>query len=190
MNKLQKDVPVISIKNFIVIVIHSILWMALYIKYDFTYELLLYLLASTAILGLSIVDWNSYEIPIEFNYFILALGIIRMSLDLGHWYEYIIGMFLVSTIFALIVLATKGRGMGGGDVKLMFTLGLLLGWKKILLVMLLGSVLGSIIHIIIMKVSKKDKMLAFGPYLSMGAYLAMLYGTEIINWYLSFYKKG
>ena len=76
--------------------------------------------------------------------------------------------------------------MGGGDIKLMAALGLLVGWKKILLVMGLGAILGSIIHSIIMAVSKKEHVLAFGPYLSAGGILSMCFGDELIRLYLDY----
>ncbi len=186
---LKKNEKIASKYTLCVSFVHTLMYALIYIIYGLSVTSALYLLLTTALVGLSVVDWCSYEIPIQFNYFILGLGVIRVITDSHNWLSYIIGMFLVSGIFFVIVLATKGRGMGGGDVKLMFTIGLLLGWKKILLVMLLGSVLGSIIHIIIMKVHNKDKMLAFGPYLSLGAYLTVCYGDKIINWYMSYIKN-
>ena len=186
---LKKNEKIASKYTILVALVHTSMYALIYIIYGLSVTSALYLLLTTALVGLSIVDWCSYEIPIQFNYFILGLGIIRVVTDSHNWLSYVIGMLLVSGIFFAIVLATKGRGMGGGDVKLMFTVGLLLGWKKILLVMLLGSVLGSIIHIIIMKVHNKDKMLAFGPYLSLGAYLTVCYGDKIINWYMSYIKN-
>ena len=84
----------------------------------------------------------------------------------------------------LIFLVTKGRGIGFGDVKLMAAAGLLLGWKLIILSLGLGCVLGSIIHITLMYVKDKDRVLAFGPYLSLGIFISMLYGEQIIEWYL------
>jgi leader peptidase (prepilin peptidase)/N-methyltransferase len=62
--------------------------------------------------------------------------------------------------------------------------GLLLGWKRNLLGFLLGCILGSVIHLIRMKVSKADRVLAMGPYLSMGVAIAALWGSEMIDWYL------
>ena len=76
--------------------------------------------------------------------------------------------------------------MGGGDVFLMAAAGLLLGWKNIILAFVLGCIIGSVIHIIIMKVKKEtDNMLPFGPYLSAGIFISMLFGEKMINWYIS-----
>ena len=66
--------------------------------------------------------------------------------------------------------------------------GLLLGWQNILLALMIGSIAGSVIHLTLMKVQGKDRVLAFGPYLAFGIFTAMLYGNEIITWYLSMFN--
>lgn len=86
--------------------------------------------------------------------------------------------------FYLLFVATRGRGIGGGDVKLMAAAGLLIGWKNIILALALGSILGSIIHIVLMKTCNRERMLAFGPYLSAGIFIAMLFGNQLISWYI------
>lgn len=145
---------------------------------------ILYCFASSALLVLSIIDWRTYEIPPSFNIFIGILGIIRLALDYSNWQNYVIGFVSVSGFLLAILLITKGRGIGGGDVKLMAAAGLLLGWKLIILSLGLGCVLGSVIHLTLMYVQKKDRVLAFGPYLSLGIYISMICGEQIIEWYL------
>ncbi len=99
------------------------------------------------------------------------------------WYEYVIGFFAVSVPLLLIYIFSKGRGIGGGDVKLMAAAGLVLGWKLILLALIAGCLYGSVIHIIRMKVSKEGRVLAMGPYLSAGILTAMWFGGPILEWY-------
>lgn len=146
---------------------------------------ILYCLAASALLALSIIDWRTFEIPFGFNVFIGTLGIVRVVTDLGHWYDYVIGFFAVSLFLLILYIATQGRGIGGGDIKLMAAAGLLVGWKLIILSLGLGCILGSVIHLILMKVQNKDRVLAFGPYLSLGIYISMIYGEQIIEWYIS-----
>ena len=99
------------------------------------------------------------------------------------WYEYVIGFFAVSVPLLLIYIISKGKGIGGGDVKLMAAAGLVLGWKLILLALIAGCLYGSVIHIIRMKVSKEGRVLAMGPYLSAGILTAMWFGGPILEWY-------
>lgn len=151
--------------------LNGILYGIIVIANGFNAVSVLYCLATSALLALAVIDWRTYEIPPSFNIFIGILGIIRLALDFTHWQDYIIGCVSVSGFLLAILLITKGRGMGGGDVKLMAAAGLLLGWKLIILSLGLGCVLGSVIHIVLMRVQNKDRMLAFGPYLSLGIYI-------------------
>ena len=74
--------------------------------------------------------------------------------------------------------------MGGGDIKLMAAAGLLIGWKLNIVAFMMGCVCGSILHLIIMKIGGREHKLAFGPYLALGIYLAMICGEQLVGWYL------
>ena len=150
---------------------------------------ILYSICFSMLVAISVIDWRTYEIPVGLNITILTLGIIQCILDYRNWSSYLIGMVCVSGFLFLLFIITSGRGIGGGDIKLMFAAGLLLGWKNIILALMLGCIIGSIIHIILMKVSNKGRMLAFGPYLSAGILLAMLFGEQLISWYLNLLIK-
>jgi leader peptidase (prepilin peptidase)/N-methyltransferase len=147
-------------------------------------ESLLYCLLTSALIVLSVIDFRTYEIPLGINIFILALGLIRVLTDIRNWQTYLVGLCAVSIVLAILYYATKGRAIGGGDVKLMAACGLLLGWKLIILAFLLGCVLGAVIHVIRMKVSGSGHVLALGPYLSMGVFIAAVWGDSMIAWYL------
>ena len=87
-------------------------------------------------------------------------------------------------ILYLLFLISKGRAIGGGDIKLMATCGLLIGWQNIIIGFLLGCIIGSVIHLIRMKISDADRVLAMGPYLAAGTMIAALWGQDMIAWYL------
>lgn len=182
--KCRKCGQKISVQYPIVEASNAILYLLVFYRYGLSVESLLYCLLFSALLALSVIDFRTYEIPVGFNYFILILGLIRVATDYTNWLNYVIGFFAVSAVLFLIIVVSKGRAMGGGDMKLMATCGLLIGWKLIILAFLLGCILGSIIHIIRMRVSGEDHVLALGPYLSMGVALAVLFGNQWINWYL------
>jgi leader peptidase (prepilin peptidase)/N-methyltransferase len=92
-------------------------------------------------------------------------------------------LFLVATVYQWLF---KREGMGGGDVKLLAMIGAFLGWKAVILTILLSSLIGSITGIIIMVMKGKDFKYAipFGPFLSLGAVISMWYGENLISWYL------
>jgi len=144
---------------------------------------ILYSLMASALLVLSVIDFRTYEIPFGINVFIFMLGLINLAVDYTQWKKYLIGFFAVSAVLELILLLSKGRAIGGGDVKLMAAAGLLIGWKAIVLAFFFGCLFGSVIHIMRMKLTHADHVLAMGPYLAAGILLSALWGEQMIQWY-------
>ena len=163
--------------------VNGVLYVLVFAVNGFNLVSVLYCLMASALLALSVIDFRTYEIPFGFNVFIAILGGIRVCTDLSNWTDYVIGFFAVSAVLELLLIISKGRAIGGGDVKLMAAAGLLLGWKLIILSFFIGCILGSVIHIIRMKVSHAEHMLAMGPYLSLGILIAALFGNSFITWY-------
>lgn len=163
---------------------NGILYLLIFAVNGWNLTSVLYCLMASALLALSVIDFRTFEIPFGFNVFLTVLGLIRLFLDRTNWVEYVIGFFAVSAILEILLLVSKGRAIGGGDVKLMASCGLLLGWKLIWVAFLLGCILGSVLHIIRMKVSGADKVLAMGPYLSAGVLIAALWGNTFLTWYI------
>lgn len=182
--KCRKCKEKISIQYPLIEGLNGILYIIVFWRFGLSVESLLYCLTFSALLALSVIDFRTYEIPVGFNYFILTMGLIRVVTDLNNWMDYVIGFFAVSVFLYLLIVLSKGRAMGGGDMKLMAACGLLIGWKLIILAFLLGCILGSVIHIIRMKISGEGHVLAMGPYLAMGVALAVLFGNQWIGWYL------
>lgn len=175
----------ISIQYPVIEALNGVLYCIIFAEYGFSIETLLYALLFSALITLSVIDFRTYEIPLGINIFILALGLVRVVTDYTNWLGYAIGLFCVSGFLYLIYLVTKGRGIGGGDIKLMAVCGLLLGWKLVILSFVLGCIIGSVIHLIRMKVSGEGHVLAMGPYLAVGVMISTLYGERLIHWYLS-----
>lgn len=146
----------------------------------------LYSLLFSLLTVVALIDWRTFEIPNGVNLAIFLLGAVQLAGDTAHWKTYLIGMFSVSLLFLLLWFVTKGSGLGMGDVKLMGAAGLLLGWQRILLAMILGSVSGAIIHSVRMKRGAPRK-LAFGPYLAAGIWVAALWGDRLIAAYLGLF---
>ena len=77
------------------------------------------------------------------------------------------------------------EGMGGGDIKLMAMVGAFLGWQPVLLAIMIGSFLGSIVGVglIAAGVLRRDQYIPFGPFLSVGSLLALLFHQPLLTWY-------
>lgn len=178
--KLSAQYPVVEALNGIMWLLTGILFRGDWLT------VALYSVLWSMLMVLSVIDWRTFIIPNGINLVIFLLGVVRLVTDLGNWREYLIGMVSVALVFFLLHLATGGQGLGMGDVKLVAGAGLLLGWPKMLLAVLIGSLGGALIHMARMK-RGADRKLAFGPYLAAGIWLAALVGQPIINGYLSLF---
>lgn len=143
-----------------------------------------YCLMASALLVLSLIDWRTYEIPFSINVFLAALGVVATVLEPGQLISHLLGAVCVSGVLGVIYLISGGRAIGGGDIKLMAACGLLLGWQRIVLAFFVGCILGSMIHLIRIRVSHVGHVLAMGPYLAAGIFLSALWGNGWIAWYL------
>ncbi|MBE5884211.1 MAG: prepilin peptidase [Lachnospiraceae bacterium] len=182
----RKCKQTISIQHPLVEGLNGVLYLVVFWRYGLCVETLLFCLLGSALLALSVIDFKTYEIPVGFQYFIGVLGVVRVLCDITNWQEYVIGFFAVSAVLAILYYASRGAAIGGGDVKLMAVCGLLLGWKLIIVAFLVGCILGSVIHLLRMRISGENHVLAMGPYLSAGVMLAVLWGQWFLNWYISF----
>lgn len=178
--KLSVQYPTIELLN-------GLMYCLIFAVMGFTVRAVLACAVCSALIVIAVIDWRTYEIPFGLNVFIACIGAINLCVDYREWLNYLIGAICVSGFLMILYLVTKGRGIGGGDIKLMAAAGLFLGWKNIILAFVIGCVLGSIIHLIRMKASKAEHVLAFGPYLAGGIFVACLWGDELVKLYLSFY---
>ena len=175
--KCRKCKTKISAQHLILEVLNGILYVFTFFIAGFSVPTVLLCLLFSALLALSLIDFKTYEIPVGFQYVIFVLAVCRTILDRANWSEHVIGFFAVNVI-------SKGAAIGGGDVKLMAVCGLFVGWKLIIFAFLLGCIVGSVVHIIRMKLSGESHVLAMGPYLSIGVFVAALWGNQILTWYL------
>ena len=179
-SKLSKQYPIVEALN-------GILYVVVFYATDFSWDSILYCLMTSALIVLSVIDYRTYEIPFGINVFLFVLGVIRCVFGKGDRGTLMIGFFAVSLFLLLLSLLTRGAAIGGGDIKLMAAAGLLLGWKLIILAFVMGCIAGSVVHLFRMKVCGAGRMLALGPYLSVGIFIAALWGNGMIDWYLGLF---
>jgi leader peptidase (prepilin peptidase)/N-methyltransferase len=91
-------------------------------------------------------------------------------------------------LFLLIVLISRG-GMGWGDVKLAALVGLVTGFPLVFVALLMGIILGGVVAVILLtlKIKKRKEAIPFGPFLSLAAIVTLLWGSNILNWYLGLF---
>ena len=174
----------ISVQYPIIEGVNDILYVVICAVNGLEWSSMIYCFMASALLVLSIIDWRTYEIPFGINVFLFVLGVAMTILDRGNFASHLIGAVCVSAFLEILFLVSGGSAIGGGDVKLMAACGLILGWKLIILAFVLGCIIGSVVHVIRIKVSGAGRMLAMGPYLSAGIFIAALWGNAWISWYL------
>jgi len=92
-------------------------------------------------------------------------------------------LFLIAAGYQLV---TGREGMGGGDIKLLAMIGAFLGWQGVIVTIFTGSFAGAVVGSLLMLAKGKDSKYAipFGPFLAIGAVVALFFGETIINWYI------
>lgn len=168
--------------------LNGILYVLIFIVKGFTIDMVLCCLLASVLIVITLIDWRTFEIPFGLNVVIFFLGLIRLWTHRDDWLTYLIGFFAVSGFLYILFLVSKGQAIGGGDIKLMAAAGLFLGWQQIIVAFLMGCILGSVIHVIRMKVSDAEHVLAMGPYLSAGILIAALWGEPLIQWYMTMWQ--
>ncbi len=115
--------------------------------------------------------------------FILLIAIAQQ--DYSSILSSVIGATLLGGVFWSIYQISDGKWIGGGDVRLVTVMGILLGWQKGLLALVLASYLAVFVVFIIFLLGKyKKKMrIAFGPFLILGTYIVFLFGEQFIDLY-------
>ncbi len=160
------------------------------------------------------IDYRLYLIPDELNISLALLGFFRIasttfyaqfgefqgsfigsyaalfglreSVILNHLFGALIG----ASIVGLIILITKGRGMGMGDLKLMAALGVLFGWPDTLFLFIFGTFIGAIVSLALILFQKKNmkSQVPFGPFLIAGTLTLFFFGENLLRAYFSFFN--
>ncbi len=173
----------IPIQYPIVEIINGILWLIVFNKFSLSFQTMLVLPFVSALLVLSVIDEKTCEIPPQIIAFTAVISAIKTLTDLQNIISYILGFIAVSTFLLCLYYFTNGRAIGGGDIKLMAICGLFLGLKLVMFAFITACFIGSVVHLIRMKFYNAPKTLAMGPYLSIGVFIAIMWGEELINNY-------
>jgi leader peptidase (prepilin peptidase)/N-methyltransferase len=100
----------------------------------------------------------------------------------------VLGAGILYAIAGAYSLWRREEGMGMGDVKMLAMIGAFLGWKAVLVTLVLSSFSGALIGVMLLSAQKGSMKFAlpFGTFLSIGALIAMFAGEPLIAWYAGF----
>jgi len=181
----------------------SLLWFYAYVG--------LWLLATYTFVVIAVVDLRHRIIPDSANLLLAVFGLglllIKDSFSIhfpfqGSFFKSYSVIFsanstlLLNTATALltaliiyggIILLTRGRGMGLGDLKLALPIALFLGWPDVLLAFGASFIIGALfsIPLLLHKVKKISDAIPFGPFIILGVYITIFYGYQIAQWYFA-----
>jgi leader peptidase (prepilin peptidase) / N-methyltransferase len=191
----------------------GLLFLACYFAFGVTLDALKWQVFAALLIVLTITDLRERILPDEVNFFGLGAGLLfsmaghpfdGTALWLSnHWFAFpppdqalsladaFLGAIAGSGLLWLVAegyFRLRGReGMGLGDVKMMAAVGAFLGVKRTMMTVLAGSLLGSVIGILLISLTRKgrDYELPFGTFLGAGALLVLFFGTPALHWYQS-----
>jgi len=166
--------------------ITGILFAFAYWKLGFTVEFFVAILLISLLVIIVVSDFAYMLIPDKVLLFFLPLLFIgRVLSSLTPWWDSVLGAVVGFGILYSIAVLSKG-GMGGGDIKLFFLLGLVLGTLNALLTLFIAAVIGMVVGIIVLKIRQQGRKtpIPFGPSIAAAAIVVYFYGDALMNWYL------
>jgi len=173
---------------------------------------ILFVLVFLTLLLVFLIDLRLKIIPDELNLFLIILGALlifftQSGFDLtggsflgsyagifglrsNIWLNHLSALFFGALFFGALILITRGRGMGMGDLKLSAALGFLFGWPDILLIVAIAFILGSIIGLLNMVTGRKrwKSYLPFGPFLALSSIIIFFWGHNIVSVYFNLFS--
>jgi len=168
----------------------------------------LWILVFLTLVAIFLIDIRLRIIPNEANIFLAILGFFivwfsRSLFDLSRgsflgpyallfgwrgniWSNHIFAALLACAFFGGLILVTRGRGMGIGDLKLAVPLGFIFGWPDIAIIVGLGFILGSLAgaYAVLLKKKSFKSLLPFGPFLAIASGAVFFFGKEFFEFYL------
>lgn len=187
----------ISPRYAVVEFLTGILFILVYNVHLISIEIIYYLILVSVLVIITFIDIDYYIIPDGIIIFGLVTALVLNFIGIGiplkeSFIGFIMcggGMLILIHIIKLIV---KKEVMGGGDIKLFAMIGIFLGIKGGLLTIILSVYIGAIYGlgtILYSKLNNKEcnSIIPYGPFISIGAIIALLYGNNILNWYFSLF---
>jgi len=190
--KISFQYPLVEL---ITAILFLVVFLATYNLQLTTYNLLLILRNWTFTAFLIIIflyDLKYYLIPDKISLPAMVVALIFNIFLYNIFINYLLAALIAGGFFFLQFIISKGKWIGGGDIRLGLLIGLMLGWPNILVALIISYILGSIIGLglIIAKRATMKSPVPLGTFLSIGAFVSLLWADKIIEWYLNINLYG
>lgn len=152
------------------------------------------LLLACALIVLFVIDLQHRILPNVITLPGIAVGFASSLFLPPGWVDSLLGILLGGGVLLAIAESyyrVRGvEGLGMGDVKLLAMIGAFLGWKLVVLTLVVASFAGSVVGVGLIASGRGDMKLAlpFGTFLAVGAAVAAVWGEPMVAWYLGFYR--
>lgn len=152
-------------------------------------KMLAALVLTWALVALTMIDFDEQLLPDDITLPLMWLGLLlNLSGLFVPLQDAVIGAaagyISLWTVYWLFKWLTGREGMGYGDFKLMAALGAWLGWMALPLILLFSSLIGSVIGLGYLAIRRESAPFAFGPYIAIAGFIALLWGQPLLHWYL------
>jgi len=158
--------------------------------FGLTWQFWLYIVYASVLLVLAVIDLQRGLLLNVIVYPAAALAlVVGFFVPEFSIYKGVLGGAVGFAALALVVLISRG-GMGWGDVKMAGLIGLMTGFPAVFPALLLGIVAGGFIAALLLLTGKKSRKDAvpFGPFLALGAFVALIWGQQLIHWYTGIFR--
>lgn len=152
------------------------------------WEFLRYGILSLVLLAIFFYDLLFQEIPDSFSLTGILVALLgNIALTSPPPLDFVIGATAGFLFFFIQILISRGAWVGSGDALLGILMGMILGWKLLIVALFLSYIIGTFVSIWLLaakKATRKTKI-PFAPFLVTGTILAILFGNQIVSWYVS-----
>ena len=183
----------INLRYPIIEILTAVLFVAHYAVFGLTALMAIRLLFACALVVLFAIDLEHQILPNVITLPGIVAGLVFSLIFPPGVFDAVLGVLIGGGVLWAIGEAyyrySGQEGMGGGDVKMLAMVGAFLGWKLVLVTLVVSSVAGSLLGLLLI-LSRRGNLkqaLPFGTFLALGALLASLAGERIVDWYAGMY---
>ena len=164
----------------------GVIFLLIWLRFGQSWETLLYSLYSVLLMVIGFIDLEHQRILNILIYPAIGVGLLMVPVlhSSTPWMVLAGGLLGFGALFLIAVLAPGAMGMG--DVKLTIFLGIVLGFPVIVIALFLAFITGGLVAGVLLalkKIKRKDPI-AFGPYLALAGFITLLYGNQLLEWWL------
>lgn len=171
--------------------LNGIIYLIIFYYFGLSLDFVFYSIILSILIVISFIDYRHQIIPDGLVLSIIICSIIYKAIlyflykEPIYLFDNFIGFTVAGILFLLIALLSKGA-MGGGDIKLIASLGFILGLKNIILNILLSFIIGALISVFLLLSGKKGRKdpIPFGPFINISFMVTLLFGHKIISFYI------